>query len=129
MKPRNGFVVCYPMERSSTQVGAIIVPAGQELYVEALVVAVPENTQSTQDLRVGQIVWVEYKRKVRTPQGDGHQIVGIPFQSGDKKYLIFEESQILGIIAETIEAYATMKQATNQAATAEKLLANAGLVN
>lgn len=123
LTPRNGFVVCSIIEKSNFRVGGIIVPTNSDTYTEAMVVSVPASGTATVDLKVGQIVWLEWKRLVKGPEGPKPILAGLPFKQGKHEYLIFEESQILGIIAQDITEYAESQKANSLAATEAKLLA------
>lgn len=123
MTPRNGFVILSLIEKSEYRTGAIIVPPGAEIFTEALVVSVPAHGQSTTDLKIGQIVYAEHLRKVKGPQGEKPVLAGMPFKQGKHEYLIIEESQIIGILAQDITEYAESQKTNSLAATEAKLLA------
>lgn len=126
LKPRNSFVVVSIIEKSARQVGAIIVPVGGEAFTEALVVAVPDKTDTarfTSDLAVGQVVWVQHKRPVKGPQGQSLADSFIPYQEGKHRYALLEETQIMGVIAGSIEEYGALQKATHEAQIQAQLLA------
>lgn len=121
--PRNSFVVVKIIERASRQVGTIVVPVGGEAFTEALVVAVPVKDTFTHDLKVGQVVWVQHKRPVKTPQGQGLAESYITYRDGKHTYALLEESQIMGIIADDIETYAALEKAAREIEIEKQLLA------
>lgn len=127
LKPRNSFVVVSIIEKSARQVGAIIVPVGGEVYAEALVVAVPDKTDTarfTTDLKIGQIVWVQHKRPVKTPQGQPATADSfIPYQEGKHRYALLEESQIMGVIADNLQEYTALQKANHEFQIQAQLLA------
>ena len=109
--PRNTLVVCKLIEKADRQVGKITVPTNTDLYCEAEVLAVGPGSVSAEggrsetfDLRPGQRVWVKHKER-RPMQGAmiGFD-AGILYQQGEEKYYIFEQTNILGIIAEPVPA-------------------------
>ena len=123
MIPRNGFVVCKLIERTSFNVGAIIVPIGGEAFTEAEVVAVPAVSTHTEDLKVGQVVWVQHKRPQRN--GQGQPVLAdafIPYRTGNDSFAVFEESQIMGIIANNRADFDAVQRVNREARTQEKLL-------
>ncbi len=122
MKPRNSLVITKLIERTTTQVGAIFVPAGGESFCEALVIDVPALGASTADLKVGQVVWVQHKRPVKTTQGNALAETYIPYKIGANTFAMFEESQILGIVAENLEEWKKVQSENHQARIADNLL-------
>jgi co-chaperonin GroES (HSP10) len=108
LKPRNTVVVLSIIEKSERKQGKIVVPTNGELYAEAEVVAVGPgggtvaggNTE-TFDLKVGQLVFLQAKRQGRGPAG--HPITeyaGVRYVVDDKTYFLYEQTAILGIVAE-----------------------------
>jgi co-chaperonin GroES (HSP10) len=105
LTPRNTLVVCRMLLKDERKVGKIVVPANNDMYGEAEVLAVgPGNLSAeggrseTHDLHPGQIVLVKYQ-DVR-PMGNAlaKSLAGIEYQDGDKKLVIFEQMSVIAII-------------------------------
>lgn len=107
--PRNTLVVLRLIETTEKTVGAVVVPTAKDQYCEAEVMAVGPGTLSAAggrseifDLKIGQRVFVKHKTKSRGPMGEILLDDGIVYMDGDKKYMLFEQNNILGIIAEPV---------------------------
>lgn len=103
--PRNTLVLVKLIEKKELRIGQITVPDFDDLYTEAEVLAVGQGSvglgcsqTETSDLKVGQRVFIQYKRKV------GGSIIsrleGIRYVEGGESFYLFEQTNILGIIAE-----------------------------
>lgn len=109
IQPRNTLVVVKLIDKAERQVGKISVPTNKDCYTEAEVVAVGPGTVSaaggqseTFDLKVGQRVWVKHKSKHIRGAGDIGILTdeGLPYQDGDETFRLFEQSSVVGIIAQ-----------------------------
>jgi co-chaperonin GroES (HSP10) len=107
IQPRNSLVVVKLIEQAEKRVGAITVPTNKDCFCEAEVIAVgPGIIQATGgrhenfDLKVGQRVFIKHKSQVRGPMGITAELVGIEYRDGNEKFYIFEQGNILGIVAE-----------------------------
>lgn len=105
--PRNSLVVLRLIEQAEKKIGQITVPTNKELFSEAEVVAVGPGTVSAEggrsetfDLKVGQRVFVKSKDRFRGQVGEEVRISGIEYRVGDEKFYIFEQGNVLGIIAD-----------------------------
>jgi len=109
--PRNTLILLRLKLKAEERVGELIVPAGNEEYAEAEVLAVgPGNIMSaggqseTFDLKPGQRVLVKHKKKMQRPaQVGGVQTTympeGIPLKPKDGEDLwLFEQGNILAIV-------------------------------
>lgn len=108
LSPRGSFVVLKLIEKAERQHGKIVVPQNKECYCEAEVVAVgPGSVMSagavseTADLKAGQRVWVKHKAKNRPGLLDD---AGLQYQDEGVTYHVFEQSSIVGILAQPGEA-------------------------
>lgn len=106
IQPRNTLLVVNLIEKKEQRVGTVIVPGADDLYCEAEVKAVGPGTISasggvseTHDLDPGQRVMVKAYEKDRN---GGRVLAGIKYIDNDKIYYIFEQSSIVGIIAEPV---------------------------
>lgn len=108
LKPRNTVVVLSIIEKSERKHGPIVVPTNGELYAEAEVIAVGPgggtvaggNTE-TFDLKEGQLVFLQAKRQGRGPSGNPvTEYAGVRYNVDDKSYFLYEQTAILGIVAE-----------------------------
>lgn len=102
---RNTLIVLDIIERQERKIGNITIPANNDLYAEGEVMAVGPGMSLTMndrtetfDLKVGQRVLVKYKQQTRP--NFPPELAGIKYQEGDKFYFIFEQSSIVGILAE-----------------------------
>lgn len=109
IQPRNTLVVVKLIDKAERQVGKISVPTNRDCYTEAEVVAVGPGTVSaaggqseTFDLMIGQRVFVKHKSKHTRGPGDLGTLTdeGLPYQDGDESLRLFEQSSIVGIIAQ-----------------------------
>lgn len=108
LTPRNNFVVLRLIEMTTKTHGTIVVPVLKEQYTEAEVIAVGGGTVAahggrpdTHDLKPGQLVFVQHKKAI-SQKGD-MAYAGVPYRQGGNTYYIFDETQIVGIVAETCE--------------------------
>ena len=134
LRPRNNFVVLRLIEKVNRQHGSLVIPATKENYTEAEVIAVGSGSISAQggrvdthDLRPGQLVFVQHKRQAG-PQGQT-AYVGIPYNVEGKSYFLFDESQIVGIIADTVgegtvEQYTEVPGVSSVLAPQKKVILN-----
>jgi co-chaperonin GroES (HSP10) len=109
LKPRNTVVVLDLIEQKEKSIGGIVLPEAGELYGHARVIAVGPGGgdvagghTETFDLKEGQIVFLQTKAIARNPisgQPEG-KIAGVRYVFGDKAYYLFEQTSILGIVAE-----------------------------
>lgn len=108
LKPRNTVVVLSIIEKSERKHGSIVVPTNGELYAEAEVIAVGPgggtvaggNTE-TFDLKEGQLVFLQAKKQGRNQHGQTvTEYAGVRYIVDDKTYYLFEQTSILGIVAE-----------------------------
>lgn len=106
IKIRNTLVVLDLIEKAESKISNIVIPTGNDMYSEAEVVAVGPGTSlsggstpETFDLKVGQRVLVKHKQRNR-PEPYPADLCGIRYQDGSKFYYIFEQSSIIGILAE-----------------------------
>ena len=88
--PRNTFVLVQFVVESEKKVGLLTVPAGDNEYVEAKVLAVGPGhvaaaggISDTHDLKPGQTVLLQYKKNMRDQQGTlrGEQKFTVPVKS------------------------------------------------
>lgn len=105
--PRNSLVVLKLIELPERQVGKIVVPSQADQFCEAEVLAVGPGTVAAQggvsetaDLRVGQRVWVKHKTRTKGPMGEMLVSTGIAYQQNDETFVMFEQTQIVAVIAE-----------------------------
>lgn len=106
IKVRNTLIVLDVIEQKEKKVGDITVPANNDLYAEAEVMAVGpglsltmNDRTETSDLKVGQRVLVKHKQQQKPPPYPP-ELAGIRYQEGTKFYYIFDQTSIVGIIAE-----------------------------
>jgi co-chaperonin GroES (HSP10) len=106
ISPRNTFVLVQFVIESEKKVGLLTVPAGDNEYVEAKVLAVGPGILSahggrveTHDLKVGQTVLLQHKKMMRDQQGmiRGEQKFTIPVKHAtiQNLHLIPEPSIVL----------------------------------
>ena len=109
IRPRNTFVLVQFVVESEKKVGLLTVPASDNEYAEAKVLAVGPGTVSaaggrpdTHDLKPGQTVLLQHKKLMRDQQGilRGEQKYTIPVTSSSNPdiknlYLIPEPSIVL----------------------------------
>jgi co-chaperonin GroES (HSP10) len=114
IKPRNSLAVLRLLEKAEQQVGKIVVSDVEELYTEAEVMAVGPGSISAEggrsemfDLAVGQRVMVKHKEF--GPQRM-KVTAGIKYIHNDEVLYVFEQSSIVGIIAEPGNAPASEPQ-------------------
>lgn len=107
--PRNSLVLVRLIEQTERQIGNIIVPLNSEQFCEAEVIAVGPGTVAAQggisetaDLRPGQRVWVKHKTKANGPLGPQTVLAGMAYQQGNVTYHVFEQTQVIGIIAKPV---------------------------
>lgn len=105
LKPRNNFVVLRLIERATKTHKTLIIPATKENYCEAEVIAVGPGViaaeggrADTYDLKVGQLVFLQHKKEV---QRGVFVYAGIPYRTEDKSYFVYDQSSIVGIVAES----------------------------
>jgi co-chaperonin GroES (HSP10) len=110
IKPRNSLVVLRLIEKAEYKVGKITVPSNSECYCEAEVVAVGPGCVSAEggrsetfDLKPGQRVWVKHKTKFHQGQMTRLEDAGLPYRDGEVTYHGFEQTSIIGILAEPDE--------------------------
>ena len=110
LRTRGNWVVLRLIERAAAKHGSIVIPLTQDQYTEAEVIAVGPGTVSaaggrpdTHDLKPGQLVFVQHKKQVAA-----HQMAyaGIPYRKDGLTYFIFDESSIVGVVADTAEGAA-----------------------
>lgn len=108
IQPRNTLLVLDIIEKTSQQVGKIVVPTNGDLYTEAEVVAVGPGINRHEsevfDLKVGQRVFVKYKEQRGNPMTTPPSLVGVKYIDDGKVFYIFEQVSILGILAEPTTA-------------------------
>lgn len=104
IKPRNTLVVVKLMDKKEEQIGNIVVPDHENLYTEAEVIAIGPGTVSAEggvsetfDLVKGQRVLVKYKQL--HPQL-GTTLAGIKYTDSGQLFYIFEQTSIVGIVAD-----------------------------
>lgn len=111
IKPRNTMVVVRLIEKADYKVGKITVPSNNECYCEAEVVAVGPGNQmaagarsETFDLTPGQRVWVKHKKRLSNGQLTRLEDEGLPYRDNDVLYYCFEQSSVIGVLAEPGES-------------------------
>jgi co-chaperonin GroES (HSP10) len=103
IKPRNTLVLVKLIEKKELKIGQITVPDFDDLYSEAEVLAVGPGSAAgvsqteTFDLQKGQRVWIQTKRKM---PGGLSRLEGIRYVEGGESFYLFEQMNVLGIIAE-----------------------------
>lgn len=108
LKVRNTLVALKLIEAKEQKHGAIFVNANAECFSEAEVISVgPGNIASaggqaeTSDLRVGQRVIVEAKKKLVNGSGlNKYQDAGLPLRHEDQTYHLFEQTSVIAILSE-----------------------------
>jgi co-chaperonin GroES (HSP10) len=110
IQPRNTLVLVRLIEKATRQVGAITVPTNTEMYTEAEVLAVGPGTQmaeggrtETFDLKPGQLVFVKHKERRNPNPNYPASLAGIEYKQDGGVFYVFEQSSIVGIIAEAGE--------------------------
>lgn len=106
--PRNTLVVLRLIETTEKKLGnGIVVPTAKDQYCDATVIAVGPGIISASggrsdcfDLHPGQRVFVKHKTKGRNQMGECLVDEGIPFTDGEVKYMIFEQTNIMGVYRE-----------------------------
>lgn len=109
LKPRNTVVVLELIEQTEKKINGLVLPNGNTLYQYAKVIAVGPGGGSvagghteTHDLKPGQIVFLQSKM-VGRGELDGRptaKIAGVQYIHDQKAYYLFEQTSILGIVAE-----------------------------
>jgi co-chaperonin GroES (HSP10) len=107
--PRNSLVIVKLIDAGEKKLGKFFVPNNKERYSEAFIIAVgPGNVSAaggrseTFDLKAGQRVFMQHKQMGRD-QYTGQmklEIAGIEYREGDEVFHIFEQTNILTILAE-----------------------------
>lgn len=108
LKVRNTLVALKLIEAKEQKHGAIFVNANAECFSEAEVISVgPGNVAATggqsetADLRVGQRVIVESKKKLSNGSGlVKYQDAGLPLRHEDQTYHLFEQTSVIAILSE-----------------------------
>lgn len=108
IQPRNDWVVLRLIEKATQKHGSLVIPETKSQYCEAEVVAVgPGNVAAaggradTYDLKAGQLVFVQHKKPVNAA---GLLVYsGVPYRKDGKTYFIFDQSSVVGILAETCD--------------------------
>lgn len=106
--PRGNFVLAQIVEQVERKVGGITMPAGEDCYCEAEIVAVgPGNILAagalpdTHDLKPGQRVWLNHRRAREGAGGlRSFHPMGITYIQDGKTFFLFDQMSILGIIAQ-----------------------------
>lgn len=94
-------------DNTEKKIGAITVPANNDLYTEATVMAVGPGSVAagggvpdTFDLKVGQRVFVQHKEWQPEPLTGKptKKIIGVEYRDGENLFYMFDQHRILGII-------------------------------
>lgn len=103
LQPRNTLVLVDLIAEKEKRVGQFVIPTDDDLYGEAEILAIGPGTilgegsdSMVQDLVVGQRVLV----KTHSRQGPNKTLVGIKYIDNGHICYIFEQSSIVGIIAQ-----------------------------
>jgi co-chaperonin GroES (HSP10) len=107
LSPRNTLVILRLTTKAEEKIGGITISEGDSLYTEGEVMAVGPGTvqatggiSETFDLKVGQRVLVQHKQE--TPRGKRE--VAIRYVHNGEIFYLFEQTAILGVIAQPGEA-------------------------
>ena len=111
LQPRNTLVVVGLIEKQEDVVGKVVIPSNNDMYTHATVVAIgPGNVSAagarseTFDLAVGQTVLVKHKEGRAVGGGRvALSDLGVEYREDGKRYKIFEQTSILGIVAEPVK--------------------------
>jgi hypothetical protein len=104
-------------------------PHNSELYCEAEVVGVGPGTSmaggsrsETFDLLPGQVVWIEHMKIKQMGGGTLAKFgAGIEFNAQGEPLLILEQTQIMGILADTRDEWEALRSSAQAKADAPKI--------
>ena len=124
-KPRNTLVLCQLQLKKEEQHGVIIVSTNTDEQCEAIVLAIgpdcltaADGQAGTHDLKKGQRVFVQHQSIIRQgSQRVGMKQHGIPLKErgeGSDKLMLFEQANILAILAEEGDELAPSLAETNE---------------